>query len=64
VLEAWEGQECTKQMRRTLWETLKQDFKNNLNILQLQKHICMVDIFIQNILQKGRGERQKAKGDP
>ncbi len=46
-----------------MWN-IEKDSKSNMDIPQLQKHIYMVNIFIQNIFQKGKKECHKSKGDP
>lgn len=56
-----EGREHTKQVRRFLHETLKEDPKKNMNVPQLQMHTRMVDVLIQSILQKGKGKRHGTK---
>jgi len=46
ALEAWEGRESTKQIKKALHKTLKKDPESDLDIPQPQKHICMVNILI------------------
>jgi len=50
MLEAWEGQENTKQIRKPLCETSRKDVESDLDIFQPWKCICMANILIQNVL--------------
>jgi hypothetical protein len=56
VLKIWERREITKKIIRPLSETTNENPKCHLHIPQSKKGIYVLNIIIQNILEKKRCE--------